>query len=280
LPERPSVKKTTNLRPKKRLGQHFLRDPAVIDEIIRLARFNAGSAVVEIGPGLGALTLPLADRVRQVIGIEKDFRLIEILQVQLLKKRIGNVTLIREDVLKADFRAIARSLGENLQVIGNLPFNISTPFLGKLIGSRDVLSRAVLTFQAEVGHRLIAAPGNKQYGAMTVLAQYHARILPLLEIPKQAFYPPPKVGSMVIEIDFTRPHATRAGDDEMFGKTVKGAFAHRRKTLPNSLKGAFPHWPLQEIVKAVERSGVEPKTRAEVLGIDDFIRLSKALGSV
>ena len=268
------------MRAKKRLGQHFLRDPAIVGQIIRQAGFKPDVTVVEIGPGLGALTLPLAESVRRVIGIEKDPRLVQILEGRLLQRGIGNVTLIREDVLKADFGEIARSLGESLQVIGNLPFNISSPFLGKLIRSKDILARAVLTFQAEVGRRLIAVPGNKQYGAMTVLAQYHARILPLLDIPKEAFYPPPKVGSMVVELDFTRPHPTRAGDEETFRKTVKGAFAHRRKTLLNSLKGAFPEWPQEKILKAMERSGIEPKKRAEVFGIDDFIRLSEALDSL
>lgn len=268
------------MRAKKRLGQHFLRDPAIIGQIIRQARFNPDVTVVEIGPGLGALTLPLAESVSRVIGIEKDPRLVEILEGRLLRRGIRNVTLIREDVLKADFGEIARSLGENLQVIGNLPFNISSPFLGKLIRSKDILTRAVLTFQAEVGRRLIAIPGNKQYGAMTVLAQYHARILPLLEIPREAFHPPPKVGSMVVELDFTRPHPTRAWDEETFRKTVKGAFAHRRKTLINSLKGAFPEWSQEKILRAMEKSGVEPKKRAEVLGIDDFIRLSESLDSL
>ena len=280
MSERRSVKQPPPFRARKKLGQHFLRDPAVIGRIIRQARFNPDVTVVEIGPGLGALTLPLAGSVRHVIGIEKDPRLVELLEDRLVRMGIMNVTLIREDVLKADFREMARSLGENLHVIGNLPFNISSPFLGKLIRNKDILIRAVLTFQAEVGRRLIAMPGNKQYGAMTVLAQYHARISPLLEIPKEAFRPPPKVGSMVVELDFTRPHPTRAGDEEVFRKTVKGAFAHRRKTLINSLKGAFPQWPQEKILKAMEQIGMEPKKRAEVLGIDDFIRLSEALGSL
>jgi 16S rRNA (adenine1518-N6/adenine1519-N6)-dimethyltransferase len=176
-------------------------------------------------------------------------------------------------------RGMARSLGNRLQLIGNLPFNISSPFLGKLIRSKDVLSRAVLTFQAEVGRRLIALPGNKQYGAMSVLVQYHARILPLLDVPKAAFYPPPKVGSMVVEIDFTRPHPKRARDENRFRKTVKGAFAHRRKILINSLKGTFPELHQGQILRAMERSGIDPKKRAEVLGIDDFIELSQALDS-
>lgn len=252
----------------------------MIAQIIRRAGFNPDATVVEIGPGLGALTFPLADRVHHVIGIEKDARLVETLQTRLLQRRIENVTLIREDVLKADFSEIARSLGESLKLIGNLPFNISSPFLEKLIRGRDFLTRAVLTFQAEVGRRLVAAPGNKQYGALSVMVQYHARILPLIEIPKEAFSPPPKVDSMVVELDFTRPHPTRAGDEGMFRRTVQGAFAHRRKTLINSLKGAFPQWPQDKILKAMEKSGVEPKKRAEVLGIDDFIRLSQALGAL
>jgi 16S rRNA (adenine1518-N6/adenine1519-N6)-dimethyltransferase len=268
------------VRARKRLGQHFLRDPAVIGQIIHQARFRPDATVVEIGPGLGALTVPLAYSVRRVIGIEKDPRLVEILEGHLFQKRIENVTLIREDVLKADFKEIARSLGESFQVIGNLPFNISSPFLGKLIESSDIVTRAVLTFQAEVGRRLIAIPGSKAYGAMTVLVRYHAWISRLLEIPKEAFHPPPKVGSMVVELDFTKPYPTRAGDQEVFRKTVKGAFAHRRKTLINSLKGAFPKWPHEEILKALIESGIAPKKRAEVLGIDDFIRLSDALDPV
>lgn len=235
--------------------------------------------MIEIGTGLGALTLPLAQSVCYVIGIEKDVRLVEILEDRLLRKGIRNVTLIKKDILKTDLREIARSLGKNLQMIGNLPFNISSPFLWKLIRNKDIISRAVLTFQAEVGRRLTAEPGNKRYGAITVLVQYDARILPLFEIPKEAFSPPPKVGSMVVEIDFTRPHPVRAAHETTLRIAVKGAFAHRRKTLINSLKGSFPEWPQEKILKAMEKSGIEPKQRAEALGIDDFIRLSDALDS-
>jgi 16S rRNA (adenine1518-N6/adenine1519-N6)-dimethyltransferase len=272
-----SVKAKQPFRARKRLGQHFLRDPSMIRQIVRRARFEPDAVVVEIGPGLGALTFPLAESVRQVIGIEKDSRLAEILKDRLIHKGIQNVTLINEDVLKTDFGETARSCGGRIQMIGNLPFNISSPFLEKLIQNRQVVTRAVLTFQAEVGRRLTAPPGNKQYGAMTVLAQYHARISPLIEIPKEAFYPPPKVGSMVVELDFTRPHATKARNEGAFRKVVKGAFAHRRKTLINSLKGTFPKWSQEEILLGMEKCGIDPRKRAEVLGIDDFIRLSEAL---
>ena len=265
------------LKPRKRLGQHFLRDPSVVRQIIHRAGFEPDAVVVEIGPGLGALTFPLAESVRRVIGIEKDSRLAEILKDRLARRGFHHVTLINEDVLRTDLRETALALGGRIQVIGNLPFNISTPFLEKLIQCREVVTRAVLTFQAEVARRLTARPGNKQYGAMTVLVQYHARISPLIQIPREAFHPPPKVASTVVELDFTRPHATRAQSEAAFRKVVKGAFAHRRKTLMNSLKGAFPTWSQEEILDGMEKSGIDPGNRAEVLEIDDFIRLSEAL---
>lgn len=277
LPGGRSVKESRSFRARKRLGQHFLRDPSVIRQIILRAGFAPDAVVVEIGPGLGALTLPLAESVRQVIGIEKDSRLAEILKDRLIHKGIQNVLLVNEDVLKTDLQEAARPYGGKIQVIGNLPYNISTPFLEKLIRSRQVVTRAVLTFQAEVARRLIASPGNKQYGAMTVLVQYHAGISPLLEIPKEAFHPPPKVKSMVVELDLTRAHPTRARDEEAFKKLVKGAFAHRRKTLINSLKGTFSEWGHDEILMALKRSGIDPGKRAETLGIDDFIRLAQGL---
>lgn len=264
-------------RAKKRLGQHFLRDPSVIHRIISRAGFDSNTTVMEIGPGLGALTFPLAESVRHVIGIEKDGQLVEILRERLARQGVRNVTLYGEDVLKTDFEEKARAGGGKLHVIGNLPYNISSPFLEKLVQSRDVVLRAVLTFQAEVGRRLTAEPGNKQYGALTVLSRYYARISPLLEIPKEAFYPRPKVGSMVVEIDFTRPHPTRARNDLVFKKVVKGAFAHRRKILINSLVGTFPQWDQEQVGSAMEKGDIDPGKRAERLSIDEFIRLSEAL---
>lgn len=271
------MKASHSFRARKRLGQHFLHDSSVIRQIIRRAGFEPDAVVVEIGPGLGALTFPLAESVRQVIGIEKDSRLTEILKDRLIEKGIQNVTLVNQDVLKADLGETARPFGGRILVIGNLPYNISSPFLEKLIQSREVVTRAVLMFQAEVGRRLVASPGNKQYGAMTVLAQYHARISPLIEIPKEAFHPPPKVKSMVVELDFTRPHPTRAGNEEAFKKVVRAAFAHRRKTIINSIKGTFSEWRQDEILLGMEKSGIDPKKRAEMLEIDDFIRLTEGL---
>jgi 16S rRNA (adenine1518-N6/adenine1519-N6)-dimethyltransferase len=271
------VKQTHPFRPTKKLGQHFLRDPSIARQIILRAGFDPDSWIMEIGPGMGALTFPLAESVRHVMAVEKDPRLAELLRSRLLQRSITNVTLVNRDVLRFHFEEVAPSFGGNIQVIGNLPFNISSPFLEKLMNSRAIVTRAVLTFQAELGKRLIASPGNKQYGAMSVLAQYYARVSPLLEIPRKAFYPSPKVESMVVELDFTRPHPVRAQNEDVFRRVVKGAFSHRRKTLINSLRGAFPEWDRDDLLRALKNSRIDPGNRAEVLEINDFIRLSKVL---
>jgi 16S rRNA (adenine1518-N6/adenine1519-N6)-dimethyltransferase len=256
-----------------------LKDPAVIDQLIAQAGFDPSCTVLEIGAGFGALTLPLAGSVGRILAVEKDPRLLAVLQKHLEASRIHNVTLIGEDILRLDFAALGLSAGQSFQVLGNLPFNISSPVLEKLIVNRRLITRAVLTFQREVARRLTATPGNKEYGAMTVLVQYHARVSPLLEIAKEAFYPTPKVGSMVLELDFARPHENRAKDEAHFKRVVKAAFAHRRKTLLNALKGAGV-FPPPMILRALETCGIEPVNRAETLDIDDFLCLSALLALV
>jgi 16S rRNA (adenine1518-N6/adenine1519-N6)-dimethyltransferase len=263
--------------PKKKLGQHFLKDPQIIQEIITKARFEEDSEVLEVGPGLGALTFPLAGRVKRVIGVEKDSRLMDTLQKRLALEQTSNVTLIHSDILKLDFLQVVGSEGKQIHVIGNLPYNISSPFVEKLISHRALVSTAILTFQLELARRLAALPGNKAYGALSVLVQYYARITPLLEIPKEAFYPKPEVASMVLELDFTKPYPRRAGDEENFRKVVKASFAQRRKTILNSLRGALTSLERDHILEALEKCGIEPGKRAENVNINDYLCLSSAL---
>jgi len=267
-------------RPKKKLGQHFLRDRGIVHQIIERAGFDKSDRVLEIGAGSGALTLPLAGLVHQVLAVEKDGRLADMLLNRLSREGINNVTLINEDILKLDFSKIGPLSPKKMRVIGNLPYNISSPFLGKLIKYQSLVTKAVLMFQFELARRLIASPGNRQYGAMTVLVQYHACISPLLEVPKEAFYPKPKVDSMVLELDFERPHPNRAENEDYFKKIVKGAFAHRRKTLLNSLKGALSGYSSEDFLGVLAKCGVDPGIRAESLDIDDFLCLSSALESL
>lgn len=269
-----SSQRSGSFRPKKSLGQHFLRDPLVIQRILTRAGFQSGSTVLEIGAGLGALTFPLAALVRQVIAVEKDEALAKKLRAGLSREGIDNVTIIREDILKLD---LARIPEETIEVIGNIPYNISSPLMETLILNRERIPRAILTLQHELAQRLTASPGNKQYGALTVLIQFHARLSTLLDIPKEAFYPKPKVSSTVVQFDFSQPYPRRPDHEQFFKKVVRAAFAHRRKTLFNSLRGTFPSWEAQTILNGLRRCAIDPQRRAETLSIDDFLNLAAAL---
>jgi 16S rRNA (adenine1518-N6/adenine1519-N6)-dimethyltransferase len=274
------MKKEYGFRPKKSLGQHFLKDEEVVREIINKARFDPTDQVLEIGPGLGVLTLLLARGVHHVIAVEKDSRLTNMLNKKLSAEKIENVHLINEDILKLDFSRIPALHERNLRVIGNLPYNISSPILEKLVENRHMVNRAILMLQSELAGRLIANTGAKAFGAMTVFIQYHAYVSPLLHVPKEAFYPQPKVDSMVLEIDFQRPYPERTEDDVKFRRVVKGAFAQRRKILLNSLKNSLVSYTREEILAALERCDIDPKRRAETLTIEDFLRLTSALMTV
>jgi 16S rRNA (adenine1518-N6/adenine1519-N6)-dimethyltransferase len=164
-----------------------------------------------------------------------------------------------------------------MKIIGNLPYNISSPLMEKLVMNRGLVSRAVLMFQAELARRLTASPGSKAYGALTVFTRYYAKVTTLLQVPRSAFYPMPKVDSTVLNIDFTRPHPRRAQDEQGFQKVVKGAFAQRRKTLLNALSGAYHSSRKADIQGALEECGIDGKIRAERLSIDDFLRLGAAM---
>lgn len=274
------MKREYGFRPKKSLGQHFLKDKEIVREIINKARFDPADRVLEIGPGLGALTPLLAKGVHHVIAVEKDSRLTDMLNKRLSAEKIENVHLINEDILKLDFSRIPSLHGRKVGVIGNLPYNISSPILEKLVENRHMVNRAVLMLQSELAGRLIANPGTKAFGAMTVFIQYDARVSPLLHVPKEAFHPRPKVDSMVLEMDFQRPYPERTEDDVKFRTVVKGAFAQKRKTLLNSLKNTLVSYTREEILAALERCDIDPKRRAETLTIEDFLRLTSALIAV
>lgn len=280
MAETKPVGREQRFRPKKRLSQHFLQDTGIIHEIIAQAGFDESDHVFEIGAGLGALTLPLSKVVRHITAIEKDAQLADMLGKRISHAGVDNVSLINDDILAFDLSKVIDLSLKKIKVIGNLPYNISSPLLEKFIENRNLVSRAILMFQYEFARRLIAPPGNKEYGAMTVLIQYHASLTPLLDVPKEAFYPKPKVDSMVLELDLDCPHPRRTEDEETFKMVVKGAFAHRRKTLLNSLKGTLSSRSINEIVAALDRCAIDPTKRAENLDIDNFLCLTSQLTSL
>jgi len=276
----PGLKKAGSpdaIRPNKRLGQHFLRDRSIIHEMLERSGFLESDSVLEIGPGLGALTIPLAGRVSRVIAVEKDDRLAETLGQRLSQGNISNVTLINDDILKTDIEKAIGQAGGRIKAIGNLPYNISSPFLERMFRHRHIFSYAVLMFQYEFAERLLAAPGGRDYGALTVLIRYDAEVSPLIHVSRESFYPKPKVGSMVVKVDMERPHPRRAEDDRLFTMVVKGAFAHRRKTILNSLGGTLSDYDNLEIREALNGCNIDPMRRAETLDIDEFITLADRL---
>lgn len=270
-------KTDTGIRPKKGLGQHFLRDHKIIDQIINLSGFGPSDLILEIGPGQGELTLPLARSVAHVVAIEKDDRLIRLLNDKLTREGLSNVTLVNQDVLNWNFSEIDAFSTTRISTIGNLPYNISTPILERLIEHRDRVGRAILMFQLEIAERLTAPPGNRTYGAMSVLIQYYAHAVRLFKVSKAAFFPKPKVDSMVVELNFENPYPIRASDDASFKKVVRAAFSHRRKTVLNSLAGSLPLLDRQVILTSLNQCGINPIMRAETLSIDDFLRLTSVL---
>ena len=262
---------------RKKFGQHFLADRNVIRRILDRAGLTPQDRVLEIGPGRGALTLPLARRVDHVLAVEKDRDLTAILRASLAAQGVENVTLVTGDILHVDFARLDPGSPANGLVVGNLPYNISTPVLERLIEHRRLFRGAVLMFQKEVADRLTAEPGSRTYGALSVLVGYHAGVSRLLRVGREAFRPRPRVDSAVVRMDFERPFPERAEDEAWFRSVVRGAFAHRRKTLQNALITSFPDRTRADITHALLEGEIDPGRRAETLSIADFLRLSRTL---
>jgi 16S rRNA (adenine1518-N6/adenine1519-N6)-dimethyltransferase len=268
------------LRPNKRLGQHFLRDQSVIAGIIDRSGFIKSDDVLEIGPGLGALTIPLAGQVNTITAVEKDRLLADTLRMKLMQEGIVNVNLINDDILKTDWDQLRENEERKLKVVGNLPYNISSPILERLFRHKGLASEAVFMFQYEFAERLLASPGGKDYGALTVMVRYDAEVSPVIHVASDAFYPRPKVGSMVVRIDLQKPHSRRALDENLFRIVVKGAFAHRRKTIINSLRGSLSNYESDAVREALRLCAIDPIRRAETVDIDEFINLADTLYSL
>lgn len=262
------------------MGQHFLADPNVAASIVRKAQFDPEDVVIEIGAGLGALTLPLAAQVKHVLAIEPDSKIAVLLGNELLAAGVTNVTVIEQDILTCDLKGIAEKLNGSLKVIGNLPYHISSQVLIRLIHFREVVDTAFLTFQKEVAERLTAEPGSKRYGRLSVLIQYCANIYPVLSVAASAFFPKPKVDSQVVAMEFQHPVSFQADDERFLFRVVKAAFGKRRKTLKNALLGSNLGLEEERLSAALKDVGIDPKRRAETLSIKEFVTLSNILHRV
>jgi 16S rRNA (adenine1518-N6/adenine1519-N6)-dimethyltransferase len=251
--------------PKKRFGQNFLQDPIIIDDIVSAVAARRDDTVVEIGPGLGALTRPLLDRLDHlhVVEIDRDI-------IARLKQRYSpdKLTIHEGDALAFDFASLT---GDKLHIVGNLPYNISTPLLFHLAEFAERVSDMHFMLQKEVVDRMVADPGCADYGRLTVMLQYRFAMERLIDVPPESFDPPPKVDSAVVRMI---PHAELpwpADDEENLSALVAQAFAQRRKTLRNNLRG----WLDDDDFAAL---GIDPQRRPETLTLREFVLLSNRHG--
>lgn len=249
---------------RKRFGQNFLTDSQVIDRIVHAMRLRADDNVIEVGPGLGALTLPLASQLTSLTVIEIDRDLIQRLEV----RQMPNLAIIGQDVLKVEFNDFVK-LGQPIRVVGNLPYNIGTPLLFRLLKSHKHLRDIHVMLQKEVVDRLAAVSGTRSYGRLSVMMQSVFNVEPLFDVPATAFEPMPKVESAVVRLT---PIDTAPNDAvlETLERVTRMAFANKRKTLRNNLKKVLSESDLLEL-------GINPQNRAETLTLETFHRLSNRL---
>ena len=248
------------LRARKRFGQNFLVDPGMIQKIIGSFNIRPGDHIVEIGPGRGALTQPLYDDRCDLTLIEIDRDLGAELSV-----RFPDAGLINEDVMMIDFNRFAKQ--SLIRIIGNLPYNISTPLLFKLLDYGPLIADMHFMLQLEVVERLAAEPGNKSWGRLGVMAQFQCEVEQLFEVPPEAFFPPPKVQSAIIRLTPRQTPRWAQVDREALAKVVSQAFSQRRKTLRNNFKNSLTDTQF-------EAAGIDPQARAETLTIDHFVALA------
>jgi len=248
---------------KKRLGQHFLTDSYVIERIVQAIHPQPGQHLVEIGPGQGALSMPLLRQHGHLTAIEFDRDLIAPLTTQAAK--LGHFHLIQEDILHVDLSQLAG--GKPLRLLGNLPYNLSTPILFHALHHASVISDMTFMLQKEVVQRMAAKPGSKIYGRLSVMLQAYCEVSVLFDVPPHAFSPPPKVDSAMVRL-VPRDQAHLGITNPLaFAQIVKAAFAQRRKTLRNALHGVCS-------AEQLAAAGVSEQERAEQLAVADFVRLA------
>lgn len=263
----PVLLRAHAIRPRKALGQNFLHDEGIARRIVELSGVVPGDAVVEIGPGLGSLTVPLLRQVGRVWAVERDEQLLTPLRTATAV--VGELTLVHGDALGVDYRALAQELGGPLRIVANLPYAITTPLLIHLLEQREALRDMTLMVQKEVAVRLAAAPGGKEYGSLSVHCQFWCRIHQVLDVPPGAFIPQPRVDSQVIRLEVRERPAVAVRDPAWFNQVVRTAFGQRRKTLSNALKPlGVPTLPW------LEEAGIDPQRRAETLSLAEFARLA------
>lgn len=258
------------IRPSKSLGQNFVVDPNTVARMVRLAEVKEGDRVIEVGAGVGSLTVGLAAVAERVVAVEFDRSLVPALEEATAT--FSNVEVVVGDAMSLDYGSI---IGDRVhRFVSNLPYNIATPLIADLLEGVPLIEDFVVMVQREAGGRLVASPGSKVYGGVSVLVAYYAEAKVLGRVPRTVFWPSPKVESVIVHLVRRSPPVEVEYGDLM--RVVRGAFAQRRKSVRNSLASALGVGK-GEVEEALATAGIEPSSRAESLSIEEFARIAEAL---
>ena len=273
--ERPSGM----IRPSKSLGQNFLIDEDVIEAIVEGSEVDKDCLVIEIGPGTGVLTCPLAERAGQLVAVELDERMIEPLRVKTFS--YGNTEIIHGDILEVNLDEIIETkLKEynlkRVRIVGNLPYYITTPIIMKLLEMGTAADSITAMMQKEVGDRIAAEPGTKMAGAITYSVHYYSTVSKIVDAGRECFYPAPKVDSVVLRMDIRQEKPVTPANEEFFFRCIKAGFTQRRKTLLNSLT-TLQNYDKDRISTALNNAGIDSNRRAESLSMSEFAAVADAL---
>lgn len=264
---------------KKSLGQNFLTEPNILRKIIQTAEITKDDNVIEVGPGIGALTEQLAKHAQEVLAVEIDDRLIPVLKDTLAP--YSNIQLVNKDILKIDLKQLVGQFKENgpVKVVANLPYYITTPIMMYFLESDVIIDEMVVMMQKEVADRISAVPGTKAYGSLTIAVQYHMQAELSFIVPKTVFVPQPNVDSAILKLTRRPSPAVDVTDESKFFKLTKAAFQSRRKTLWNNLQHNYGKdedtrsW----LTVSLEEAGIDPQRRGETLSLEEFAALSNAM---
>ena len=262
----------------KSLGQNFLTDKNIIDQILEGSGITGDDLVIEIGPGIGVITREAAQMAHKVIAIEIDTNLIPILNWTL--GDLENVEIVNQDVLKTQLNDLIakESFPGVVRVVGNLPYYITTPIIMKLLEDQVPAASITVMMQKEVADRLTAKPGTKDFGAISLMVEYFAEAKEIVKVPRTVFVPQPKVDSTVLRLDIRDEKPVKVADEEFLFKVIKAGFGQRRKTLSNALS-VLKGYDKATILRCLEEAGIDPVRRGETLSLEEDARLSDVLRS-
>ncbi len=268
------ILKKYKFRTNKSLGQNFLVDGNVIDNICEGAEITDNDGIIEIGPGIGTLTQQLSKHANKVVAVELDKKLLPILEETL--DGLENVKVINDDILKIDIEKLIEEEFEGLdvKVVANLPYYITTPIIMKLLESKLNIESISVMIQKEVADRMVSDPGTKVYGALSVAVQYYSKPEIVTEVPSSVFIPKPNVDSAVIKLDIYKNPPVDVIDEKLMFAVVKSAFGQRRKTILNALSGGYLGLEKDDIREVLEIAEIDNMKRGEVLSLEDFARIS------